>query len=276
MSYPTNRMHCPGEIINAEATSLDKGALSGKHATGGSWLFTRNEETAHLPSLDLGSKTIRYSVTRGTSRRYTYFRFKQDLTLEVILPSGRPVDVEKELAGKSAWIRKEYEKISKTKTVLTKNTVMFDGRLLRLVFADVPEDRLIPDLVREEVLVRTADRNRVRELVRRWFLRETSSYVVKKVAELAVQVGAKPSSVDVREIGKWGYCTRERRLSFSWQLIALPERLREYVVLHELTHLFEFNHSSAFKKRLAAVCPDFRARERELDLIAPYDRLELY
>ena len=79
--------------------------------------------------------------------------------------------------------------------------------------------------------------------------------------------------VDVREIGKWGYCTRGGRLSFSWQLIALPERLREYVVLHELTHLSHFDHSPAFKRKLAAYCPDFRDRERELNLVAPYNRL---
>ncbi len=58
-------------------------------------------------------------------------------------------------------------------------------------------------------------------------------------------------------------------MSFNWQLIALPERLREYVVLHELTHLSEFSHSPAFKRKLATVCPDFRLRERELDKIAP-------
>ena len=81
--------------------------------------------------------------------------------------------------------------------------------------------------------------------------------------------------MDVREIGKWGYCTREGRLSFSWQLIALPERLREYVVFHELTHLLEFNHSPAFRRKLAKVCPDFRECEKELDLVRPYDRLAL-
>ncbi|MDG6909827.1 MAG: M48 family metallopeptidase, partial [Nitrososphaerota archaeon] len=56
-------------------------------------------------------------------------------------------------------------------------------------------------------------------------------------------------------------------------LIALSERLREYVVLHELTHLLEFDHSARFRSRLARVCPDFRDREKELDLVAPYDRL---
>jgi predicted metal-dependent hydrolase len=78
----------------------------------------------------------------------------------------------------------------------------------------------------------------------------------------------------VREVRKWGYCTRRGRLSFSWQLAALSDRLREYVVLHELTHLTEFNHSAAFRKRLQLFCPDFRDREKELDLVVPYDRLE--
>jgi predicted metal-dependent hydrolase len=69
----------------------------------------------------------------------------------------------------------------------------------------------------------------------------------------------------VREIRNWGYCTRSGRISINWQLIALPERLREYVLLHELTHLSEFNHSRQFYRRLSSVCPDYRRRERELD-----------
>ena len=115
----------------------------------------------------------------------------------------------------------------------------------------------------------SSDRSRVTELVRRWFLRETSRYVVKKLSELAPTLPAGYKRADVREIKNWGYCTRNGRLSFSWQLIALPERLREYVVLHEVTHLEEFNHSQAFKRKLARVCPDYRQRERELDLVSP-------
>jgi predicted metal-dependent hydrolase len=103
--------------------------------------------------------------------------------------------------------------------------------------------------------------------VRRWFLRETSRYVVGKLETLSTVLGVKYRRADVRQIKNWGYCTRDGRLSFNLQLIALPERLREYVILHELAHLSEFNHSSAFKGRLAAFCPDYRQRERELDKI---------
>jgi predicted metal-dependent hydrolase len=226
-----------------------------------------------LPSLFLGARRIDYAVVKGTSRRYTYFRFRPDMTLEVILPRGSVVDVEKALRDRSSWLQHEYEKLSGTRDVLGHDSVMFDGKVLKVVFSRSPGDTLVPDLTKGEVLVQTSERKRLTELVRRWFLKESSAYAVRKVAEIAPRLGVRPSRVDVREMGKWGYCTRSSRLSFSWQLIALPERLREYVVLHELTHLLEFNHSFAFKRKLAAICPDFREREKELDFVAPYDRL---
>jgi len=227
-----------------------------------------------VPFLDLGSRRIWYVVIKGTSRRYTYFRFRDDLTLEVVLPRGKGVDLEKAISEREASLRRQYERLSKTRHVLTRDTVMFGGETLKIVYGG-RGDALLTDLAKRQVMIHTNDSRHLKELVRRWFLKESSTYVVRKVAELAPMVGARPSRVDVREIGKWGYCTREGRLSFSWQLIALPERLREYVVMHELTHLLEFNHSAAFKRRLATVCPDFRTRERELDLIVPYHKLDL-
>lgn len=227
----------------------------------------------YVPSLSLGPKRIEYVVTRGWSRRYTYFRFLPDLRLEVIIPRGREVDIEKELAGRSAWLQREHDRLSRTQPVLGPGRVMYCGEFLRFVVSYEHSERLVPDVDLGVVFVPTKDHKVIRELVRRWFLSESSTYAVRKAAELAPRVGAKPTRVDVREIGKWGYCTKGGRLTFSWQLIALPERLREYVVLHELTHLHEFNHSAAFKRRLQAVCPDFLDREKELDLVAPYDRL---
>lgn len=228
-----------------------------------------------MPTIELGARRIEYSVVKGTSRRYTYFRFREDLTLEVVLPRSGGVDVEKAITDRSGWLRREYERLSRTRKVLSKGEVMYDGDLLRIVFSEGDEGHPIPEPSKGIVTFGAGDPGRVRELVRRWFLRESSAYVVKKVAEMAPKMGARPSRVDVREIGKWGYCTRGGRLSFSWQLIALPERLREYVVIHELNHLAHFDHSAAFKRRLAEFCPDFRERERELDLVAPYDRLVL-
>jgi predicted metal-dependent hydrolase len=223
-----------------------------------------------LPQLEIGGKRIEYLVLRGTSRRYTYFRFRPDLTLEVVLPRGRLGDAGSAISQRREWILKKYEEMQKTRRILDDQRVMFDGRFLEIVYEEALEkEEILPDIEGGKVVVRASERSRVRELVRRWFLRETSRYVMKKLADLAPTLSAAYKRADVREIKNWGYCTRTGRLSFSWQLIALPERLREYVVLHELTHLEEFNHSPAFKKKLARICPDYRQRENELDYVSP-------
>ncbi|MGD0477138.1 MAG: YgjP-like metallopeptidase domain-containing protein [Nitrososphaerales archaeon] len=228
-----------------------------------------------MPYLDIGSRRIEYSVVRGASRRYTYFKFRPDMILEVSVPRGRKVDLEAMIKERLSWIDREYARAANAKRILGSDRVMFGGQYLRIVYIEDAKEELVPSLTSGEVAIRTSDRRRVRELVRRWFLKETSAYVVRKVRESSPLLGVRPSRVDVREISRWGYCTRGGRISFSWQLIALPERLREYVVFHELTHLREFNHSAAFRKRLAPVCPDFKKRERELAQIVPYDRMVL-
>jgi predicted metal-dependent hydrolase len=168
------------------------------------------------------------------------------------------------------WILEKYGEMRKSRRILDDERVMFDGRFLEIVYEQgLEKEEILPDLERGMVVVRSSDRSRVKELVRRWFLKETSRYVMKKLSDLAATLPAAYKMADVREIKNWGYCTRSGRLSFSWQLIALPEPLREYVILHELTHLEEFNHSPAFKRKLARVCPDYRQREKELDYISP-------
>lgn len=228
-----------------------------------------------MPYLEIGGQRIEYSVVKGPKGRYTYFRFRPNLTLEISVPSGTDVNVRALISGKLSWIQHEYARVANSKRILSPEGVMFGGQYLKLVYIEDTREELTPDLTSGEVIVRSLGKWRVKELVRRWFLKETSNYVVRKAREYSAVLGVKASRVDVREITKWGYCTREGRLSFCWQLIALPENLREYVVLHELVHLLEFNHSQAFKKRLASVCPDFRAREKELDLFVPYDRKSL-
>ncbi len=222
-----------------------------------------------MPDFELQGKRINYTVLKGTSRHTTYFRFRQDLTLEVVVPRGR-VDLGRALSQKGDWIIRQYEQMKSAKRILDDERVMFDGVYLDIVYEHASEkEELVPDLAGGRVLVRASDRSRVLELVRRWFLRESSRYVTRKLSGLSPDLPKGYRMADVREIRNWGYCTRGGRVSFSWQLIALPERLREYVIMHELTHLEEFNHSREFRTRLEGRLPDFRERERELDAISP-------
>jgi hypothetical protein len=192
------------------------------------------------------------------------------MKLEIVLPKTGNIDIPAAIKNRENWIVKHYKRLSANSRILSEDAVMYEGDLLSIVFEKTEEkEEILPDPVHHRVIVRASDRSRIRELVRRWFLHETSHYIVGKLEKLSGGLSVKYSRADVRQMKNWGYCTKDRRLSFSWQLIALPEPLREYVVMHELAHLDHFNHSTAFKKRLGELCPDYEAREIALDKIVP-------
>jgi len=63
---------------------------------------------------------------------------------------------------------------------------------------------------------------------------------------------------------RWGSCSKLSGIRLNWRLIHLHPRLIDYVVVHELAHLREMNHSPRFWAIVASVCPDYRELRREL------------
>jgi len=223
-----------------------------------------------VPTLSLRGRLVEYVVVKGKNRRYTYLRFRDDEVLEVVSPNPKSLDAEGMIKEKQAWILRHLDRISRSAHVLTEDSVMFDGMRLRIVFEKTAgREGLVPDLARGEVVVYASDKSTTKELIRRWFLKESSRHVVRELPPLAKRLGVNYRRADVREIKNWGYCTNDGRLSFSWQLIALPARLREYVLAHELVHLSEHNHSKAFQRKLGFILSDYKLREKELDATIP-------
>jgi len=79
------------------------------------------------------------------------------------------------------------------------------------------------------------------------------------VARWAPQVGVSPMPISVTGARtRYGSCS-QTRLNFSWRLFLKPDEAIEYVVVHELCHILQRNHSPAFWRRLAALDPAWRA-----------------
>ena len=102
---------------------------------------------------------------------------------------------------------------------------------------------------------------------------ETRQYIQEVGSRYSERFKTKPVNVCVVDTRRWGYCTRWKTIFFNWQLIALPPEVAEYIVLHEYTHLSEFNHQKKFRKLLANLLPDYRKREKELKKFVPIERL---
>lgn len=72
---------------------------------------------------------------------------------------------------------------------------------------------------------------------------------------------------------RWGSCSLRGNLNFNYKVALLPEHLMDYVIVHELCHLIEFNHSRAFWDCMERALPDCSARKNELQRI-PMHTLE--
>ena len=68
---------------------------------------------------------------------------------------------------------------------------------------------------------------------------------------------------------RWGSCHASGRISLNWRLIHMPRHLIDYVVVHELAHLREMNHSPRFWKLLERLCPNTERAKVWLDVHGP-------
>jgi hypothetical protein len=63
---------------------------------------------------------------------------------------------------------------------------------------------------------------------------------------------------------RWGSCSKRGNLNFNYKIVLLPERLADYIIVHELCHLKEFNHSQKFWNLVAEIIPDYLERRKDL------------
>ncbi|MDO4289066.1 MAG: SprT family zinc-dependent metalloprotease [Eubacterium sp.] len=91
----------------------------------------------------------------------------------------------------------------------------------------------------------------------------------EKVAHWEPRVGASAAGIKINGARtRWGSCSGKNSLNFSWRLMMAPEAAVDYVVVHELCHILERNHSQNFWAQVARVMPDYRLRQQQLKALA--------
>ena len=78
-------------------------------------------------------------------------------------------------------------------------------------------------------------------------------------------MGVMPTSIKITSAKKrFGSCSGQNGICYSWRLMLYPSEAIDYVVVHELAHIRQKNHSPAFYKEVAKILPDYKAREKLL------------
>ena len=100
---------------------------------------------------------------------------------------------------------------------------------------------------------------------RSYYMESARKIFKRKTAAYARKMDVTYGRITIREQKtRWGSCTSEGNLNFNWRLIFAPEEVVDYIVVHELAHRKEMNHSRAFYDVVASVLPDYKVQEKWL------------
>ena len=199
-------------------------------------------------------ETFEYSIAR--MRRRTLVLTVRGGAVEVKAPFGVSDDaVARFVESKRSWIEARLrEKAAQYPAVQEGKTLLDAGIERRVVYGAVRNSES-----EEGFSLKDA------QSVRRFFERTRGPLLVEALYSWSVRTGLYAEDVKLCDFkARWGSCGSDGCIKLNWRLAMLPVPLRDYVLIHELCHLKEMNHSAAFWREVQKWCPDFRARRKQL------------
>lgn len=146
-------------------------------------------------------------------------------------------------------------------------TLPYRGRDVALCVIEAPELRRSEIARDDDVLVlrRGADRAEPQTVLRKWLIDRARETFIERAAYWAPRLGVGYRRLSIRDQRTvWGSCTKAGDLNFNWRLIMASCATFDYLVIHELAHLREMNHSKRFWAHVQRHCPDWRRHRRWL------------
>ncbi len=205
-------------------------------------------------------------VIRTNRRKSADIRVEEG-AVSIVVPtntSGEKID--QLLVAKRQWIKEKIALQQELNPASTKQYVSGEafpylGRNYRL---KVETGSFAPVKLLNGRLVATLPKGderpyMIRNALVRWYKRQAEQKLQEKVKRFAPIVGVEPAGVGIRTFkSRWGSCTARGKLEFNWQIMTAPNRMVDYVVIHELCHLIRHDHSPEFWREMARVMPEYQ------------------
>ena len=171
--------------------------------------------------------------------------------------------IDKILKSKSKWIKKKLFLQSKITSFRNKEYVsgedfLYLGRHYRLkVIMGQKYNTEFKDSYLKVTVKNKSNTQKIKRLIKKWYLEKAQLHLNKMTLDLSKELGVNFHSAKVRNYNsRWGSCSSTGKIFYNWRLIMAPVKIINYVVLHELVHLKEHNHSKRFWKLLKSYYSD--------------------
>lgn len=220
-----------------------------------------------LPVERLAVDDLTFEVRRSARRRTVEITLDRNGELVISAPPGAGQELLADFVReKRFWLyTKMAEKESRQHPLAAKEFVSGEGfpylgRSYRLLLVDAQDVPLKLEAGRFKLLRSTASEGR-RHFVD-WYTAHARDWLRRRVKGWGQRMDLTPKGIEVRDLGfRWGSCGKSGTVNFHWATILLPAGVVDYVVVHELAHLIEPNHTPAFWLRVARAMPDYEQRK---------------
>jgi len=229
--------------------------------------------------VQVGTSTIEYELIYS-KRKTLGIHVYPDTRVIVRAPLNSDFKfIETHVLSRAAWILKHQRQFREKPTLsappITRQYI--NGETFRYLGSTytlkINEERLERVQLDGTLLVASVrdvhNTKRIAALVDRWFRLQAERVFTERLAACFPRVeswGVKFPPMRIRDMkSRWGSCSSKGNVSLNLRLIHMPVDLIDYVVLHELCHLKELNHSPKFWKLMDRVLPDWRERRKRLN-----------
>ncbi|OLP60419.1 hypothetical protein BJF93_15885 [Xaviernesmea oryzae] len=178
--------------------------------------------------------------------------------LKLTVPKGLPQrEVDAFIERHRGWLTSKLARFSGESELMEGGTIALRGVVHRIELSG--RLRGLPEIVvtdDEPVLRLSGDPEHLRRRLAEFLKKEARTDLERLVAIHAGRMGGKVKSVTLKDTrSRWGSCTSEGALSFSWRIVMAPPHVIDYLAAHEVAHLREMNHGPQFWALCEMLCP---------------------
>ncbi len=197
-----------------------------------------------------------------TNRKSLSLTINEQGELIVHAPKYMPMyEILNFIEKKEDWITKKSESIksllTKNKNILEYNEIFFLGKRYKVVETKGIDE---PYITKESILIDVCKtKTKKQKILRDWYIQNIDNILMPRVQQLIEFMKQKTKSIKIiNSKAKWGMCDNKKNLYYNWKLLMLSPEIIDYVIIHEIAHLIELNHSKKFWQIVGAVLPNYK------------------
>lgn len=164
-------------------------------------------------------------------------------------------DIRRFIQSHSDWIQRHRSRIVTARESKKEDEYLFLGKKLKLFVGNYTTISVKDDTL----LFPKALLFRKEKEITSWYISQARTIISKQTERYAEEMKTNFKEITFSDTrSQWGRCTHDNRLQFSWRLVMTPILVLNYVVIHELAHTMEKNHTRAFWARVRQYNPSYR------------------